>query len=298
MFIKPNQDHSFFMVVDKGFQVYDCETFEIIVNRNDIGDFKQGSMLFKTNLVALIGTDTDFPSNKVLLWDDLKGIFIGELQFNEKVLSVLMRRDCIVVVLLHVIWVYDFPSLDVLYSIKTMENKNAICNLSAYSGHYVLACPGLQMGQIRIDLEKHSQHVLNVHKQPIECMALSYDGNFLATTSTTGKKIRVFGTLFGNELFTLQRGLLSTKILSLGFNHNNSCLICVSGTSIHIFMLVKDVTNTSIVKLPTLSNQTMAWFTSYTNHIVVLDKLKKTIQKYYFNDEKKLDLISTQENCF
>ena len=70
-------------------------------------------MLYRTNLLALTGhsTSPQYPPNKVLIYDDHRQRTIGELSFRQKVLTIKLRRDRIVVVLRDRVYIYNFSDL-------------------------------------------------------------------------------------------------------------------------------------------------------------------------------------------
>ncbi|KAH1107163.1 hypothetical protein J1N35_010931 [Gossypium stocksii] len=132
-------------------------------------------MLFGCSILALVGggTNRQYPPNKVMTWDDNQNRCIGELSFCSEVISVRHRRDRIVVVLEHQIFVYNFADLKLLHQIETIANPKGLCAVSQGAGSLVLVCPGLQKVQ---------------------------DGQLLATASTKGTLVRVYNTVDGSLL--------------------------------------------------------------------------------------------------
>ena len=73
---------------------------------------------------------------------------MGDITFRSEVKGVRMRRDRIVVVLLQKIYVYNFSDFKVLAHLETIDNPLGIAQLSQSKDSVILACPGIQKGQV------------------------------------------------------------------------------------------------------------------------------------------------------
>ncbi|MBA0583921.1 hypothetical protein Gorai_014760 [Gossypium raimondii] len=125
--------------------------------------------------------------------------------------SVRLRRDRIVVILEHKIFVYNFADLKLLHQIETIANLKGLCVVSQGVKSLVLVCPGLQKG---------------------------LDGQLLATTSTKGTIIRVYNSADGSLLQEVRRGVDKTKIYRLAFFLNAQWLAVSSDKgTVHVFSL-------------------------------------------------------------
>ena len=190
-------------------------------------------MLFTTNLLAVVGNSDRWPANKVLLWDDATRRCSGELNFKSDVKAVRLRRDLIVVVLAHKVYVYDFSELRCVDGIETLANPQGLCALSTASGAAVLACPGLNKGGVRVewfDAQPGSgasrivkdpgrrTRFLTAHDSPVAAMALTIRGERLATASEKGTLVRVFDTQSGTQQCELRRGLDTACIWSIAWS--------------------------------------------------------------------------------
>ena len=132
---------------------------------------------------------------QVMIWDDHQSRCIGELSFRSEVRAVCLRRDRIVVVLEHKVYVYNFADLKLLQQIDTIANPAGLCCLSPDAKSAVLACPGQRSGQVRVELyESKRARFVAAHNAALACMALTLDGQRLATASSKGTLIRIFNT--------------------------------------------------------------------------------------------------------
>lgn len=200
-----NQDYGCFAAgTSCGFRIYNCEPFKETFQRDlKSGGFKIVEMLFRCNILALVGSEgnSQYPPSKVIIWDDHQSRCIGEFAFRSDVRAVKLRRDRIVVVLEHKIYVYSFIDLKLLHQIETLANPRGLCCLSHHSSTSVLACPGLQRGQVRIEhFGLNMIKFINAHDSHIACFTLTLDGLLLATASTKGTLIRIFNTMDGTRL--------------------------------------------------------------------------------------------------
>ena len=198
-----NQDYGCFATgTDRGFRVYTCDPFREIFRR----DFDRGGgigvveMRSVTNLMALVGggSDPQYPLNKVMIWDDFESRCIGELSMRSEVRAVRIQLNRIVVVLEQKIFVYNFDDLKPLHQMETIPNPKGHCAVSQAADSIVLACPGLQKGQVRVEhyASKRTKFIM-AHESRIASIALTMDGQLLATASSKGTLVRIFNTMDG-----------------------------------------------------------------------------------------------------
>ncbi|KAK8552632.1 hypothetical protein V6N12_041216 [Hibiscus sabdariffa] len=240
-----NQDYGCFAAgTSQGFRVYNCQPFKETFRPHlkvKIGGFKIVEMLFRCNILALVGGDSNsnYPPNKVIIWDDHQSRCICEFAFRSEVRAVKLGRDYIVSVLEHTIYVHGFKDLKLLHQIETLANPRGLCCLSHHSNTSVLACPGLSRGQVRVEhFGLNVMKLINAHDAHIACLTLTFDGLLLATASTKGTLIRIFNTMDGTRLQEVRRGVHRADIYSLAFSPNAQWLAVSSDKgTVHIFNL-------------------------------------------------------------
>ncbi|KAG1371237.1 putative Autophagy-related protein 18a [Cocos nucifera] len=174
-----------------------------------------------------------------MIWDDHQSRCIGELSFRSEVRAVRLRRDRIIVVLDHKIFVYNFADLKLVHQIETVPNPKGLCAVSQQQGSLVLVCPGGQKGQVRVEhYGARRTKFIMAHDSRIACFALSQDGRLIATASTKGTLIRIFSTVDGTLLQELRRGADRAEIYSLAFSANMQWLAVSSDKgTVHVFGL-------------------------------------------------------------
>ncbi|KAK1392877.1 Autophagy-related protein 18c [Heracleum sosnowskyi] len=238
-----NQDYGCFAAgTSRGFHIYNCDPFKETFRRDmKNGGFGIVEMLFRCNILALVGgkENTQYPPNKVIIWDDHQSRCIGEFTFRSEVRAVKLRRDRVVVVLEHKVYVYNFMDLKLLHQIETLANPKGLCCLSHHSNTSVLACPGIRRGQVRVEhFGLHMTKLIHAHDAQIACMTLTMDGLLLATASTKGTLVRIFNTMDGTRLQEVRRGVDRADIYSIALSPNVQWLAVSSDKgTVHIFSL-------------------------------------------------------------
>jgi WD repeat-containing protein 45 len=241
LYVGFNQDYGCFACgTDTGFRIYNSDPFKETFQRDfNTGGIGYVEMLFRCNILALVGGGRNprFPPNKVMIWDDHQNRIIGELSFRSEVKAVKLRRDRVVVVLEHKIYVYNFADLKLVDHIETIPNPRGLCALCPYTSNTVLVCPGLEKGHVRVELyDQKKTNIISAHETALACFALNLTGDRLATASEKGTLVRIFDTETGNALQEVRRGADRAEIYSIAFNYNTSWMAVSSDKgTIHIF---------------------------------------------------------------
>ena len=79
--------------------------------------------------------------------------------------------------------------------VDTGANGRGWCGRSPTTERTVGACPGLNRGQVRVELfDLGTTKFIAAHETAVACLGLSADGSLLATASEKGTLIRIFDT--------------------------------------------------------------------------------------------------------
>ena len=192
---------------------------------------------------------------------------ICEFTYPSAILAVRLNKNRLIVALEEEMFIYDIHHMNLIYTIATSPNPNAICALSANieNGYLVYPLPKAQeeassrpshappsskfvpptSGELLIfDANSlKNVNVIEAHRAPLSCVALNDKGTLLATSSETGTIIRVFSVPDGQKLYQFRRGTYPATIYSMSFNPTGphfletTKFLAVSSTTdtIHIF---------------------------------------------------------------
>ncbi|KAJ5908143.1 phosphatidylinositol 3-5-bisphosphate-binding protein [Penicillium taxi] len=232
-----NSDSSCFSVgLESGFCVFNASPCELKVSRDFNAGISVVEMLGQSNYLAIVGggRNPKFPQNKLVIWDDAKQKAAITLEFRTSVLGVRLSRSRIVVALLNSIHVFAFSTPPKKLSVyETSDNPLGLACL----GPKLIAFPGRSPGQVQlVEIETGNITIIPAHSSPLRSMALSPDGEVLATASEAGTLIRVFSTSNCTKLAELRRGVDHAAIFSLSFSPSNTLLAVTSDKStLHVF---------------------------------------------------------------
>jgi hypothetical protein len=171
-----------------GFSVHNLHPqYNLSVERSLRGGIGQIEMLFRCNLMALVGggSDPHAAPHRVLIWDDHVPKEIGELSFRQIVLKVKLRKDAIAVALRDRVYVYHLADLSLRDKIYTADNPYGLLSLSTAVQDMVLACPSVTMGHVRVELYGLRKTMVRIiyHAQlvygKLSCFFLLFFAHFL-----------------------------------------------------------------------------------------------------------------------
>lgn len=89
--------------------------------------------------MALVGggESPKWPTNKLMIWDDLKMKVIGELSFAAQIKSVKINEEILVVVLYSKTYIFNFLDLTLIDCLDTCDNQTGICEIAIASSRNV-----------------------------------------------------------------------------------------------------------------------------------------------------------------
>jgi WD40 repeat protein len=239
-----NQDNQCFSVgTNDGFRIYNTEPFKMKFERILEGEIAMVIMLYRTNILALVGSDNNMnhKRSKLIIWDDNQKKSLSELKFNQNIMNVKLRKDKIIVVCRDKIYIFNLSTFKNMDIIETGDNSHGIVGVSFDPNQTILAYPDKTKGCVRIkNFEKASVFSVQAHENNIAYICISYDGNLMATASEQGTLIRIFQTETGAQLQELRRGKDKADIKHICFSPDYKFLAASSNKgTIHIWSLTE-----------------------------------------------------------
>lgn len=198
-------------------------------------------LLGHTNLVALVGCEEPYTDNVMVFWDSSVNRPNIRVDVRETIMNVKICRGIIIIVLKRKICLFDFKG-EFIDSKVTFSNDDGLCEFENTDDGLVIATLGLKKGDIAIwkpNLDNPYYKTITAHQNKIVALALSKNGDLVATASESGTNIHIFNTISGKEVNDgFRRGSTTAKICDLAFDKDNQYLACCSGNgTIHIFSL-------------------------------------------------------------
>ena len=222
------------------------------------GGIRVCQMLDCSSLVAIVGGGHNpaFSPRRVRLFNTSRAAAICEKIFDYPVVAVRVNYHCMLVVLERRIHLFNIDTMEATHRLDTAPNPLGVCSMqhvpSGAAGpglrSMVLCYPAsAEKGSVCVfdAVTQKVVHIIEAHQAPIQALALSRDGAFLATASTKGTLIRVFdiagvAAMTASEAtMTFRRGVTSSTITTMRFNDAGT-LLCVASShgTIHIFPLI------------------------------------------------------------
>eukprot|EP00443_Scrippsiella_acuminata_P002818 CAMPEP_0115180902 /NCGR_PEP_ID=MMETSP0270-20121206/7158_1 /TAXON_ID=71861 /ORGANISM="Scrippsiella trochoidea, Strain CCMP3099" /LENGTH=538 /DNA_ID=CAMNT_0002593915 /DNA_START=92 /DNA_END=1708 /DNA_ORIENTATION=- len=249
-----NQDCTCLVVAGRsGFLVVDVETGQAL-HREDAamcGAVRFVEMLSRTSLFALVG---GVAKTQLTMWDAKARRAICTLRFSSTICSVRLNHRRAVVILMRKIHIFD---------LTTMKTLLVVDRDTPGSARLAALCGDVERGYLAVPLAKPQQEPLCspdansaglvavmdtytlravgtvvAHRTPVQALCLNLTGELLATASTKGTVVRVFGTPSLTMLYTFRRGVSPCRIFGLSFAADSPSLAAAAASgTVHVFRL-------------------------------------------------------------
>lgn len=254
-----NQSHSSFTVsTERGFMLYRTHPLEKISECDLGGGIAMAVQMYETNFFGLVGGGTNpaFPTCKFVFWDDFKQTAVTEEVLKDRILSVKINHEVIVLVTRKNAYIYSIKNMERLCKVKTANNPRGIGALSSSRGSYFLA-PGVVPGDVVMTSYNTGvqRTFARCHEHPLQHIAINttYEDEaeahprgdrMFATASEHGTLVKVFDVATGKKVQEFRRGGDAATIYNISFSSDMKCVAVTSlkGT-VHVFSLSKDYGN-------------------------------------------------------
>ena len=209
------------------------------------------AMLYKTNIFAIVGCEKnkDYKQNQVLIWDDDGAKILYKINLQENVINLKLRSDKVFIVCLNKIYILNAKNEYVISGIyDTGLNPNGLLIAINYNEESCIIVYPSNKSEKNKDinkdiltiryLDKNDVKYFSPHEHKVTYIALSYNGQLLATASEDGIKIRIFDTETLESLHEFHRGKDRAEIKYIAIDIENKFVaVSSSKNTIHIWIL-------------------------------------------------------------
>ena len=298
-----NQDDSCFSVAtDEGFKIFNTFPLQnkLIQQFDEYQDKSRGigrtRMLNRSNYIALVGGGNDprYPSNRLIIWDDLVGKESIKLNFMSSVKDIYLSRCFIVVKLESKISVYSFgknpiklmddieiplgSSIDYINNTgQNDSNSNSNGLLCFESNKYRGQIHVMNLNKINTTNGKQDHilptMIIKAHKSDIQLIKLNHQGTMVATCSKKGTLIRIMNVQNGTLINEFRRGIENAEIYDMAFSPRGSKLAVISNKqTLHVFEIFNERRNDKVGKI-TSTNKSVETENVYNKKLQNLNSL-------------------------
>lgn len=243
-----NQDNSCFSLgTEQGFRVYESYPLKNQYERKMDGGIKFTQMLYRTNILGLIGGGEypKFNPKKLVIWDDYQNKMVGEIKFFSNLKNVKLKKDKIFVVCDKNVYIFDLNTLENIEIINTRDNPKGLFGISNDVNKTIIA---YMEKNDKDNINKHIVTIKNYDKNTslqilaqedyISYISLNNDGTLLATANEKGTIIKIHSCKNGNLLSQFYRGKEKAEINCICFDKLNNFLAVTSDRgTVHIWSL-------------------------------------------------------------
>ena len=242
-----NQDSSCFAIgTERGFKIYSSYPISHCFERNLNGGIGIIEMLYRSNILGLVGGGTypKFNKNKLIIWDDIQRKEIAEFKFTSNVINIKLKKDRIFSICENKIFIFDYKTYKNIEIIQTADNPKGLIAISYEQNINIIAYPipinnikESQKGKLKIhDKEKNKDLEITAHENYLSYITMNKDGTILASASEKGTIIRTFSCINGLLLQELKRGHEKAGINYISFDSSGILLAATSDRgTIHIW---------------------------------------------------------------
>ena len=306
LYISFNQNSSCFAIgTENGFIIYSTFPFKDKFTRNLNGGFGIIEMLNCSNILALVGGGKypKYNKNKVIVWDDNEQKVISELKFTNLIKNVKLKNDKIFIVLEKKIFVFNFETYENIEIIDTCDNSKGLIGINNDQNFTVIAYPILTddnnyKGMCKIKFyENEKEIIIKAHETQINYLQINFDGTILAVACDSGKLIKIFRTVDGENLMDFKRGKEKAEINYMCFEQNGKFLAVTSDRkTIHIWSMgsslkkskeIKIQNNNNIIKTEEINTETINENDLPQNPSGFFSKSEESFAKVRLNEEQK-----------
>ena len=294
LYISFNQDSSYISVgTENGYKIFSSYPIYNFFNRNLKGGIGIIEMLYKSNILALVGggKNPKFPENKLIIYDDKKQKKISEIIFKSNIINIKLKKDKIFSVTITKIFIFNFKTYQNIDIIETIENPKGLFSISNNPKVNIISFPiinntNYQKGKIKIkNYDKGKEILITLDENIISYMTMNNEGSIIVIACEKGTIIKTYRTIDGLFLQEFKRGSEKTEINFMTFdNYDFFLAVCSQRGTIHIWSMKSSIKKLKEIELGNVN------YINEENEIeydVFKNNLDKNTNLYYKLPENK-----------